>query len=65
MATLDPNGGLGSEESKKTIPWPRYEPAGRRMLLVLDGEQPIAIGRDDARTEAMEAVAALSLKYPV
>ena len=35
------------------------------MLRVMEGEEVIKIGRDDAREEAMEAVAALSLKYPV
>ncbi|PIL25483.1 hypothetical protein GSI_13373 [Ganoderma sinense ZZ0214-1] len=60
--TLDPNGGSGSN---RTIPWPRYDPAARQMLLVLDGEEPLAIGRDDAREEAMEFIVALSLKYPL
>ncbi|KAM5544433.1 hypothetical protein V8D89_002093 [Ganoderma adspersum] len=60
VATLDPNGG-----SNSTVPqWPRYDPTTLGMLRVVDGEEAIAIGRDDAREEAMAAVAALSLKYP-
>ena len=64
VATLDPNGG----SNRTAIPWPRYDPAARKMLLVreLEGEdERLAIGRDDAREEAMEYVAALSLKYPL
>ena len=62
VTTLDPNGGSGSN---RTIPWPRYDVAGREMLLVLDGETPLAIGRDDAREVAMDAIVALSLRYPL
>ena len=65
VATLDPNGASGSA-SNRTIAWPRYEPATRRMLVLREGEgEPLSIGRDDAREEAMEFVAALSLKYPL
>ena len=60
MATLDPNG-----SSNRTIPWPRYGSDARKMLFVLDGEEGLAIGRDDAREVAMEAVAALSFEYPL
>ena len=64
VAMLDPNGRSGSS---KTIRWPRYDTAARQMLLVqdCDGEEPLAIGRDDARMEAMEVVTGLSLKYPL
>ena len=63
--TLDPNGGSDSN-SNRTIHWPRYDPVARQMLLVLDGtEEPLAIGRDDAREEAMEFVVALNSKYPL
>ena len=64
MATLDPNGSSGSD-SNRTISWPRYDPVSQQMLTVMDGEEPIAIGRDGARKEAIEAVMALSLKYPL
>ena len=62
VATLDPNGG-----SNRTIRWPWYDPSARQTLLVLDGgsEEPLAIGQDDARMEAMKAVVALSFKYPL
>ena len=60
VATLNPNGG-----SNRTIQWPQYDPSARQTLLVLEGEEPLAIGRDDARAEAMKAVAALSFKYPL
>ena len=60
VATLDPNG-----RSNRTIQWPRYDPSARQTLLVLDGEEPLATGRDDARMEAMKAVVALSFKYPL
>ncbi|PIL25485.1 hypothetical protein GSI_13375 [Ganoderma sinense ZZ0214-1] len=56
VATLDPDGG-----SNRT----RYDPASRRVLSVLDGEEPLAIEQDDAREAAMEAVVALSFKYPL
>ncbi|PIL25455.1 hypothetical protein GSI_13345 [Ganoderma sinense ZZ0214-1] len=62
VATLDPNGGSGSN---RMIPWPRYDPAARQMLVVLDGEERLAVERDDAREEALEFLAALSLKYPL
>ena len=67
VATLDPN---CRSSSSKTIPatrWPRYDTTARQMLLVQDsdGEEPLAIGRDDARAEAMEVVVRLSLKYPL
>ena len=67
VATLDPNGGLssGSDANKTALQWPRYDQTSRQMLRVMEGEEVIAVGRDDAREEAMEAVAALSLKYPV
>ena len=67
VATLDPNDGpsSGSDANKTVLQWPRYDRDTRQMLRVMDGEEVIGVGRDDAREEAMEAVAALSLKYPV
>ena len=67
VATLDPNDGpsSGSDANKTVLQWPRYDRDARQMLRVMEGEEVIKIGRDDAREEAMEAVAALSLKYPV
>ena len=64
VATLDPNGG-SADGSNRTVLWPRYDPVARQMLFVQDGEERLAVGRDDARQEAIEAVAALSLKYPL
>ncbi|KAM5544429.1 hypothetical protein V8D89_002089 [Ganoderma adspersum] len=64
IATLDPNGG-SVDGSNRTVPWPRYDPVVRKMLLVQDGEERLAVGRDDAREEAIEFVTALSLKYPL
>ena len=64
VATLDPNGG-STDGSNRTISWPRYDPVARKMLLVQDGGERLAVGRDDAREEAFEAVAALSSKYPL
>ena len=61
VATLDPNG-----RSNRTIAWPRYDSAERQMLRVLDDkDEPLAVGRDDAREEAMEFMTALSLRYPL
>ena len=61
VATLDPNG-----RSNRTIAWPRYDSALRQMLRVLDDkDEPLAIGRDDAREEVMKFMTALSLRYPL
>ena len=35
------------------------------MLVVQDGAEPLAIGRDDAREAAMAYITALSLKYTI
>ncbi|PIL25491.1 hypothetical protein GSI_13381 [Ganoderma sinense ZZ0214-1] len=64
VATLDPNGVPGTA-SNETVRWPQYDSAARRTLFVLDGEKPLVVGPDEVREKAMEAVAALSLKYPV
>ncbi len=64
VATLDPNGGSGSDSNGNgTLTWPQYDTAARQMLRVLDGEEPLVIAPDDARAEAMEVIAALNLKY--
>ena len=64
VATLDPNGG-SSDGSNRTVLWPQYDSVARQMLLVQDGEERLAVGQDDARQEGIEAVGALSLKYPL
>ena len=64
IATLDPNGG-SSDGSNRTVTWPRYDSVARKMLLVQDGEERLAVGREDAREEAIEFITALSLKYPL
>ncbi|KAI0365186.1 alpha/beta-hydrolase [Pilatotrama ljubarskyi] len=59
-ATLDPNGA-----SNQTIHWPRYDPAGRMVLTLLDGHTPLEISRDTARLDATTAVTELTLAYPL
>ena len=59
-ATGDPNGA-----SNRTIPWPKYDKNERKVLSILDGDTPIAIGNDTLRLEAMAGLSALSLAYPL
>ncbi|EIW62500.1 carotenoid ester lipase precursor [Trametes versicolor FP-101664 SS1] len=60
-ATLDPNGGA----SNRTIPWPRYDPGARSMLVLLEGDTPLGIVPDTARLEAMAGLTALTVAYPI
>ncbi|KAI0351861.1 alpha/beta-hydrolase [Trametes cingulata] len=59
-ATLDPNGA-----SHGTIDWPRYDSENRQVLTLLQGSTPLAIERDTARLEAMNALTELLLAYPI
>ncbi|KAI0351842.1 alpha/beta-hydrolase [Trametes cingulata] len=58
--TLNPNGG-----PNQTLHWPRYDPVGRQVLTLLEGNTPLAISRDTARLEGTAALTALALAYPV
>ena len=60
---LDPNG--RSTNDSDGLFWPRYTTSGGELLTLLDGPTPLAIGKDDFREEAIEAMAELSLKYPL
>ena len=59
-ATLDPNGGA----SNRTIEWPRYHPSSRKVLRVLPGDVPLAVGEDNARRAATDALSALGFEFP-
>ncbi|KAI0351847.1 alpha/beta-hydrolase [Trametes cingulata] len=58
--TLDPNGA-----PNQTIHWPRYDPVGRKVLRLLEGDTPLEILRETARLNATTALTALSLAYPL
>ena len=60
---LDPND--RSTNNSDPLIWPRYTSSGRELLTLLDGPTPLAIGKDDFREEAIEAMVELSLKYPL
>ena len=49
--SLEP--GTGGNNS---LEWPRYTLDSRQLMTFLDGEEPLAITKDDYREEAMEAV---------
>ena len=59
-ATGDPNGA-----SNRTIVWPQYDKKERKVLSILDGDVPLAIGNDSLRLEPMATLTALSLEYPL
>ena len=59
-ATLDPNGA-----SNRTITWPPYDVETRHVLRILDGEVPLAIGKDTARLEATGLLTELALRFPL
>lgn len=58
---LDPNGreGMG-------IPWPQWDPAKPKALVLTDQMlNPLIIDDDNYRTNALNFVGNLSLKYPI
>ncbi|KAI0657904.1 carotenoid ester lipase precursor [Cubamyces menziesii] len=56
--TLDPN--LPGAK----VHWPTYSPESPQMLALVDGETPLKLIEDTFRTEAMEYVSTLSIKFP-
>ncbi|KAI0326862.1 carotenoid ester lipase precursor [Cubamyces sp. BRFM 1775] len=58
-ATLNPNGA-----SNRTIEWPQYDPINRSILRLVDGDEPLKIGRDTDRLEAMAGLTAYSIAQP-
>ena len=58
-ATLNPNGA-----SNRLIEWPQYDPVNRSILRLVDGDEPLKIGRDTDRSEAMAGLTAYSIAQP-
>ncbi|KAI0363132.1 carotenoid ester lipase precursor [Pilatotrama ljubarskyi] len=58
--TLDPNGA-----SNCTIHWPRYDLLTRQILWLVEGNVPLEIKHDTARLEAMAALTAISIAFPI
>ena len=59
--TLDPNGkeGLG-------IPWPQWNPAKPKALVLTDSIlSPLIIDDDNYRSRALDYVGNLSIRYPI
>ncbi|KAI0656620.1 carotenoid ester lipase precursor [Cubamyces menziesii] len=63
--TLNPNGvsnAIGS--SNRTIEWPQYDPVNRSILRLVDGDEPLKIGQDTDRLEAMAGLTAYTIAQP-
>lgn len=56
--TLDPNSPSGFN-------WPQYDLTNKKILIFRDGLIPLAIGKDDHREDAMDALNAITLVNPV
>lgn len=57
---LDPN-----SNSLLSFNWPQYDLTNKRVLVFRDGLIPQAIGKDDHREDAMDALNAITLTNPV
>ena len=60
---VNPNSvAIGS--SNRTIEWPQYDPVNRSILRLVDGDEPLKIGQDTDRLEAMAGLTAYTIAQP-
>jgi hypothetical protein len=58
---LDPNGRVGIG-----IPWPKWDPAKPKALIITDDIiSPLRIDDDNYRSRALDYVANMSIRYPI